>query len=293
MATESTSTTRNLLDFIPRDAFDSHMHIIDPNVYPLPSVLAYTPPLATLTSALDAIAPLSQLCIVQPSFYGLDNSCTLEALKSLGKERACAVIELDPALVTEEQMRNWDQAGVRGVRINLVSRAIDADQEELEKAVKSHADLIRPWGWALQLYAPMSAMDFLGDIIPSLGIPVVFDHFAYPSSPLSSSSSPAGFASLLRTLSAPASQLYIKISAPYRLDFPLSDLRPLFDALFHAGSDRLVFATDWPHTRFDGIDTQGWITTAVGWCLENGGERAVEMLFKTNAERLWRGGEKR
>jgi hypothetical protein len=107
----------NLLHYIPGDAFDSHMHIIDPDNYPLAPARAYTPPPALLPSALDTLAPLlAQFCIVQPSIYGFDNSCTLAAVKALGKERACAVIEVDPDSVTDEQMRIWDDAGVRGVR---------------------------------------------------------------------------------------------------------------------------------------------------------------------------------
>jgi predicted TIM-barrel fold metal-dependent hydrolase len=132
----------------------------------------------------------------------------------------------------------------------------------------------------------------VADLEARFSVPIVLDHFAYPTSPLTHSSSPPGLASLLHILSIPTSQLYVKISAPYRLVPPFTTpagLRPLFEALFRAGSNRLIFGSDWPHTRFDGYDTVNWITTIVKWCLEMGGEEAVEKVFKTNAEGLWRG----
>lgn len=108
------SSTANPLSFIPPDAFDSHMHVIEPEVFPLSETRVYTPPPAPLSRALDVLLP--QLCIVQPSIYGLDNACTLAALRKLSTDRAVAVIVVDPDAVTKEQMDEWDAAGVRGVR---------------------------------------------------------------------------------------------------------------------------------------------------------------------------------
>lgn len=62
---------------------------------------------------------------------------------------------------------------------------------------------------------------------------------------------------------------------------------------FCTAPERLVFATDWPHTMFDGYDTTGWVQTVVEWCVEIGGKDAVIKLFKSNAQMLWRGREKR
>lgn len=64
-----------------------------------------------------------------------------------------------------------------------------------------------------------------------------------------------------------------------------------------------MYASDWPHTRFEGIDTNSWADRVVRWCEEYVGERKglkgeekerevrrlVEGLFRDNAERLWFG----
>lgn len=73
--------------------------------------------------------------------------------------------------------------------MNLVTGVLEIDRDELKEGVMQHANLIRPWGWVLQLYAPMSILEVLGDIIPSLGSvsnlrvhPYNLDHHPFQSS---------------------------------------------------------------------------------------------------------------
>ena len=55
--------------------------------------------------------------VVNPSVYGTDNSCTLDAVKQLGSSaRAIAVID---DKTPEAAIDDMDRAGVRGIRINL------------------------------------------------------------------------------------------------------------------------------------------------------------------------------
>jgi predicted TIM-barrel fold metal-dependent hydrolase len=136
-------------------------------------------------------------------------------------------------------------------------------------------------------------------------VPLVLDHFAQPDlSSATDPSNPAGFSTLLRILSNPSSNLYVKISAAYRLlprapptPASTSPLRDLFNSLLDAAETRVVFGSDWPHTRYDTpgeVDTIGWIEDVVRWCVELKGEgedgrRLIERVFKTNAEELWFG----
>lgn len=134
----------------------------------------------------------------------------------------------------------------------------------------------------------------------------MLDHFAQPD--LSASpDSPKGLPALLRILANPSSNLYIKISAPYRLlprpstpqSIASSPLRDLFAQLIRTAPTRLVWGSDWPHTRFDKpgeVDTLAWARIVVRWCEELAGSEAqaqewVDGLFKGNAEELWFGRE--
>ena len=102
---------------------DCHVHIIGPqSKYPMAPNRPYTPPEATVAQlkAMHARLGITRTVLVQPSFYGTDNSCMLDALAQLGDTaRGIAVIDLN---TPEQTLRAMDAKGVRGVRINLESR---------------------------------------------------------------------------------------------------------------------------------------------------------------------------
>jgi predicted TIM-barrel fold metal-dependent hydrolase len=140
---------------------------------------------------------------------------------------------------------------------------------------------------------------------------VVIDHFAQPTLSATAETLPTdlpGLTALLSSLSLDSAlprNIYIKLSGQYRLlppspTQPYTQLKQLFHRFLDAGgSDRLVWGSDWPHTRFKGIDTIGWAGMVVGWCEEyvgevrDGGEeevkRLVSRVFKDNADELWVG----
>ena len=58
--------------------------------------------------------------IVQPSVYGNDNACTLDAVARLGANGR-AVVMFD-ASVTDQQLQDFHKRGARGVRFNAMSK---------------------------------------------------------------------------------------------------------------------------------------------------------------------------
>jgi len=313
------STSADLLSYLPKDSIDSHMHIFNPNTHPLPKTLKpppYTVPTTPMSGALKLFgAYLPRMVIVQPSTYGTDNSCQLSGLKALGgvNRGGCVVVEVDPQGVTQEVLQTLHNQGARGLRVNFVSRGLDPSPEHLRSTLKRYADLARPLGWVVELYTPMRTLAAMKGLLDndSLGVPIVLDHFAQPTFPNDIPDSdisfrPEGFSTLLSLVSSPSSNLYVKISASYRfLPSPSPStsapiLKTLFEAMTSASDKRLVFGTDWPHTRYDQVgrvDTVGLIREVIGWCLDFGkksedqimGKRLVEQVFKQNAEKLWFG----
>ena len=70
-------------------ATDCHVHIIGPQAkYPMVPNRPYTPPEATVAQlqAWHARLGITRSVLVQPSFYGTDNSCLLDALAQLGND---------------------------------------------------------------------------------------------------------------------------------------------------------------------------------------------------------------
>ena len=91
------STVKTPVDFeVPRGACDCHVHVFgDPGKFPFAAHRVYTPPEASVDDlrALQAALGFERVVIVTPSVYGLDNSCTLDAIRQLGKragENRCA-----------------------------------------------------------------------------------------------------------------------------------------------------------------------------------------------------------
>ena len=119
-ATGQTSTVKTAVDFeIPNGACDCHVHVFDPIRFPYVGERVYTPPIASLNDLrnLQASLHFERVVIVQPSVYGTDNACTLDAVRQLG---ACAraVVVIDQS-VTATELDDMAAVGARGVRLNL------------------------------------------------------------------------------------------------------------------------------------------------------------------------------
>src|SRR5690349_5031830 len=82
---------------VPTDACDCHTHIFgDPRRFPFAAARTYTPESASVAEirALHRALHTTRVVIVQPSVYGTDNSCTLDAIRQLGASaRGVAVID--------------------------------------------------------------------------------------------------------------------------------------------------------------------------------------------------------
>ena len=111
---------------VPKAACDSHTHIFgDPARFPFASSRVYTPEQASIPEmrALHKALHTERVVIVNPSVYGTDNSCSLDAIRQLGPgARGVAVIdEKTPNSALDEMYRG----GMRAIRINLKnSRAV-------------------------------------------------------------------------------------------------------------------------------------------------------------------------
>lgn len=279
---------------IPPQSWDSHMHIFEPHSLDHAGA-RYTPIASTLPLALDFESSLGlrNIVLVQPSCYGYDNTYLLRALRQLGTHRARGVVAFDPSSTPHDTLRMWHRIGVRGARVNLKSVDATLDRESFETTLRAYADLIRPLGWVLQLYIPMELIEWLEEFAAELKVKICLDHFGCPDlRPQSSRDQTTnpytipGFPSLINLLQQ--GHTWVKLSAPYRVSRSASyeDLGALATELIRvAGRTRLVFATDWPHTRFNGLDIRPFVARCVEWCA--GDQELLRRLFRGNAEELW------
>ncbi|KAL2858097.1 hypothetical protein BJX68DRAFT_160346 [Aspergillus pseudodeflectus] len=290
--TKSGRSYGSLRSKLPHKSWDSHMHVVEPR-YPVVANAAYEPTPHTIRDAIEFETSLGieNLVLVQPSIYGHDNSCLLDALRHLGPSRGRGVVVIDPANANIKTLREWHALGVRGVRVNFRSSGKVPSHDELRQILAEQARVIRPLGWMVQVHTSMSVIPLLEELIPQLGVKVCIDHFGGPE--LRNLMREQGeafdpyslreFSSLISLLKA--GRTYVKISAPYRLskDKGYQDLEMMIREFFKQAPNRVLYATDWPHTRFSDIDIKPFTEMCLRAC---GSQAVAERVFRLNAEEL-------
>ncbi|KAM3505725.1 hypothetical protein MY11210_007865 [Beauveria gryllotalpidicola] len=275
---------------LPQGSWDSHMHVIDFQKYPLRKKITKSHHEATLGQALANAKRLGlpNMVFVQVSTYGNDNTWVLDALKQVGPAAGRGVVAFDPERVDAQTLEEWHRLGVRGVRLNLRSSNTVMSRDKIQTVLRKYAEKLRPMKtWSIGLYADMEVLDHVQPLLPELSVKMVLEHFASPAS--LSSSNPArlpGWDALTLMMQDP--RVYVKISAPYLFsnDPELKDLAPLAKSLFKMRNGQgVVFGSDWPHTKSPGYDATSFIKRVVEWC--DGNEKLQDMLFRDNAKTLW------
>ncbi|WP_164738533.1 amidohydrolase family protein [Aquabacter cavernae] len=282
---------------IPAGACDCHVHVFEPALFPLADGRAYTPgraSLAMLEAHLDGLG-IDRVVLVQASVYGTDNACLLDALTRLrGRGRAVAVI--DPGATSAADLRALWAAGVRGVRVNLESKGETRVEAALD-AFAATAGRVAGHGFAVQIYADMALLPGLAETIAASPSPVILDHFA--GAKAERGPSQPGFAELIDLLAT--GKVWVKLSALYRASALAgsADLEPIARAMIQARPDRMVWASDWPHTGggkdraargpltvepFREIDSAAALRTLKSWC---GDDAAFHRILAANAARLF------
>src|SRR6187397_1647106 len=107
---------------VPPNACDAHFHVFGPaERYPHGGVnetLRYAPPLAPLSDYLTLAQHLglARFVFVQPSAYGRDNACMLDAMREVGAACCRGIVDVDEN-ASDAALERLHAAGVRGVRI--------------------------------------------------------------------------------------------------------------------------------------------------------------------------------
>lgn len=238
---------------VPAGTCDVHMHVFGPlDRYPSVAKTHYTLPDGELGLFLRVMPVLGidRFVIVQPSFYGTDNACLLDALADAGPQ-ARGVVMIEPDLADSELAR-FHRLGVRGVRIDLFKRA----QEPLaaiQAYIQAMAERIAPLGWHLQFYAPGWLVRDLIGFLGGLEIDFVIDHMGYMLE--EDGLTEADFQQLLRLMRD--GSCWIKLSGPYRLAKKkgYGAVEHVAKAIVKAAPERALWGSDWPHIPESGRDT--------------------------------------
>jgi 2-pyrone-4,6-dicarboxylate lactonase len=274
---------------------DCHVHIIGPrDKYPMAANRPYTPPTASVAQlkAMHARLGIQRTVLVQPSFYGTDNSCMIDALAELGNSaRGIAVVALN---TSDADLRAMDAKGVRGIRINLES-AGNRDPKAAQAMLKDYAKKVAPLNWHIQVYTVLPVIVQLTGTIADLSVPVVIDHYGMPAG--DQGSAQKGMSALFDLVHA--RKAFVKLSAPYRFSKrkDYSDVKPIAQSLIYNARDRMLWASDWPHTQtipgkkadevtpFSNIDDAGYLKMFQTWYPD---QTTRKMILVDNPAKLYR-----
>ncbi len=230
----------------PVGGCDCHTHVFGPFArYPLARERSYTPPPAPvedLIARLDRTG-LSRAVVVQPSAYGTDNRCTLDAVADYS-DRLRAVVVID-GTESDAALAEMHEKGARGVRLNLISAGGPRGMSVAELLTRVGAR-IRPLGWHMQMYTDLDVVAENAATLRGLGIDIVLDHMAKVDATLGAAHPrfPV-LAGLLDT-----GRFWVKLSGTYRVSgdtYGNPDVDALARALITLNPERMVWGTDWPH----------------------------------------------
>lgn len=260
---------------LPPGTCDAHFHVFAPGA-PLASPRSYTPRIETISGwlALAETFGIARGVLVQPSVYGLDNRVLIDAL-ALAPDRLRGVVVIAPDTSAAELAR-LDRAGVRGVRFNLRNKSgIGFD------ALEALAPRMRDLGWHAQFQVGPELISSVGALTARHGLPGIIDHLAF----MALASPGAALDDLARVLET--GRVYVKISAPYRLsDSPdHAGYRKTLSTLAARSPDRLLWASDWPHTELFGSMPEDEELMALS--LESLPKTTHAAIFADNAKRLY------
>ncbi|WP_137177053.1 amidohydrolase [Roseomonas sp. AR75] len=240
----------------PPLACDAHFHVFGPaERYPYASTepLRYAPPVADLPDYMKLARHLGieRFVFVQPSAYGRDNACMLDAMKQVGKARCRGIVDIDED-APDAMLAELHAIGVRGVRINYspVKPHVPGFAATMLPRIRQLESRCVELGWHLDFLGPGWLTEELLPTLASLRCPFSVAHMGMflakegPAQP--------GFVRLLEIVRGGAVQGYVKFTGTYRMATPpaFADALPMARAVIAAAPERIIWGSDYPHLSF-------------------------------------------
>ena len=230
---------------LPKGAVDAHCHVFGPS----PEFLfaperKYTPCNAGKDQlfALRDHLGFARNVIVQATCHGKDNSAMVDACRTAGGlARGIASVGAD---ISEAEIAEMDEAGVRGVRFNFVKRLVDATPQEVFLTI---ADKIKSFGWHIVVYFEAESLEELEPFLKRLPTVLVVDHMGRPD--VTKGVDHPDFQRFLRLMEE-NENIWSKVTCPERLTKagpPYDDVVPFPATVVDRFPDRVLWGTDWPH----------------------------------------------
>ena len=255
----------------PPQACDAHFHVFGPaGGYPYGSDLRYQPPHAPLKDYLQLARRLGfvRFVFVQPSAYGVDNSCMFDAMDELDPAVRRAIVDLDETAATDAQLSDCHARGVRGIRVNVspVRQPEAGLAQSMLPRIARLAAMARELGWHLDFLTPGWLVSELMPMLRELPIEFTVAHFGL--FPAKDGVKQPGFQEFLKLVGDGSKRCSVKLTGIYRFsqEATFADVKPFAQALIATAPDQLIWGSDFPHLSFhDKVGTVGLYNKLAEW----------------------------
>ena len=237
----------------PALACDSHFHVFGrPGQYPYGNDIRYTPPHEPLEKFLGLAGHLGieRYVFVQPSAYGRNNDCMLDAMRAVGIRKCRGIVDIAQD-APDAEFERLHKIGVRGIRINenpikpfepgysktMLSRIQTLDARCAE--IGWMLDFLTPGWLTLELLPVMKKLKSL-HTVAHMGMFLAKDGPKQP-----------GFRQFLEYLRG-GDKCWVKFTGTYRMSVApgFTDAAPMARGLLETVSDRIIWGSDFPHLSF-------------------------------------------
>ena len=231
---------------------DSHFHVFGPaERYPYGTDIRYKPPLAPLEDYLELARHLGceRFVFVQPSAYGRDNACMLDAMRAVGAN-CRGIVDVDEN-APDAELERMNKAGVRGVRVNV--NPIKPPEPGYSKTMLARIERLDArcagLGWMLDFLTPGWLTRELIPVMAGLNSRFTVAHmgmFLAKDGPQQ-----AGFRQFIDFLRG-NERGWVKFTGTYRMSVApgFADAAPMARALIEAVPGRIIWGSDYPHLSF-------------------------------------------
>lgn len=272
----------------PAQSCDCHFHVFGPaERYSYGTDLRYAPPLAPLDDYLALAGRLGfeRFVFVQPSAYGRDNACMLDAMRVVGT-RCRGIVDVDEN-VPDAELSRFHAAGVRGVRINVspVKPRETGFAAKLLPRIERLDARCSELGWQLDFLLPgwltaelMATLSRLKSqfTLAHMGMFLAREGVRQP-----------GFQSLLALLRNGEGRCWVKLTGVYRMSTApgFADAKPMAQALIETAPERIIWGSDYPHLSFaDKVGSIELFNLVGQWAPDEG---VRHKILVENPERLF------
>lgn len=237
---------------------DSHLHVFgDPATYPYAADKRNTPPALPLAEYLAGYRDFARRCgiermvFTQPSTYGRDNTCLLDAIQLCGGN-ARGIVDIDESYesASDAELARFASTGVVGVRFNLGPPNRPREAGLMEKHLPRLKRLdarCAEIGWQIDILSPSWLIIDMHDVYRQFKSKFTLAHFGMFLA--RDGVRQPGLLKMVEFLRNGGDRCYVKLTAPYRMasEPKFEDSTVIAHALIEAAPERVIWGSDYPY----------------------------------------------